>query len=106
MADEVSIAQARADLSAFINRVAHGRERVILTSRGRPKAALVSIQDLKALEALAPDRAARLAALAEADAVRESILRRRNGVPLPDSSEEIWAMREERMEELDPSGER
>lgn len=106
MADEVSIAHARADLSAFINRVAHGKERVVLTSRGRPKAALVSIEDLKALQALVPDRAARLAALAEADELRDRILRRRHGVPLPDSTEEIWAMREERMEQLDPSGER
>ena len=67
MAQRISIAEARADLSAHINRVAHGRERIILTSRGRPKAALVSLEDLQALEtALAPAPSAD-SALADVD---------------------------------------
>ncbi len=46
----VGITQMRRELSMLINRVAFGRERIILQSRGRPKAALVSIEDLKRLQ--------------------------------------------------------
>ncbi|WP_157913119.1 type II toxin-antitoxin system Phd/YefM family antitoxin [Candidatus Promineifilum breve] len=37
------------DVSDLVNRVAYGGERIILTSRGKPKAALVSIDDLERL---------------------------------------------------------
>ncbi|MCY3898604.1 MAG: type II toxin-antitoxin system Phd/YefM family antitoxin [Caldilineaceae bacterium] len=45
----IAIGQVRRDISEFVNRVAYGGERVILTSRGRPKAALVSLDDLEQL---------------------------------------------------------
>jgi len=41
----VSIVEVKRSISAIVNRAAFGRERVILTSRGKPKAALVSIED-------------------------------------------------------------
>ncbi|MGQ9498448.1 MAG: type II toxin-antitoxin system prevent-host-death family antitoxin [Desulfotomaculales bacterium] len=47
---KVGIAEAKRTLSSLINRVAFGRERIVLVSRGRPKAALVSIEDLLLLE--------------------------------------------------------
>ncbi len=43
----IAIGQVRRDISELVNRVAYGGERVILTSRGRPKAALVSLDDLE-----------------------------------------------------------
>ncbi len=43
----IAIGQVRRDISELVNRVAYGGERVILTSRGRPKATLVSLDDLK-----------------------------------------------------------
>jgi len=43
----IAIGQVRRDISKLVNRVAYGGERVILTSRGRPKAALVSLDDLE-----------------------------------------------------------
>lgn len=46
----VSLSEAKARLSALINRVAYSRERVILTSHGRPKAALIGLDDLQALQ--------------------------------------------------------
>ena len=66
--DTVSIAEVKRSISTIVNRVAFGRERIILTSRGRPKAALVSIDDLQKLETLEttsspPSRAQRKAAL-------------------------------------------
>lgn len=45
----IAIGQVRRDISELVNRVAYGGERVVLTSRGRPKAALVSLDDLEQL---------------------------------------------------------
>ena len=47
---KVSIGQVKRDISELVNRVAYGRERILLTSRGKPKAALVSIEDYEWLE--------------------------------------------------------
>ena len=45
----VSIGQVKRDISELVNLVAFGGERVVLTSRGRPKAALVSMEDYERL---------------------------------------------------------
>lgn len=42
----------KAHLSEFIGRVAYGRERLLVLRRGKPVAALVSVEDLRRLEAL------------------------------------------------------
>ncbi|MFO7662405.1 MAG: type II toxin-antitoxin system Phd/YefM family antitoxin [Chloroflexota bacterium] len=49
MTTQISIGQVKRDISELINRVTYGRERIILTSRGKPKAALVSMQDYEQL---------------------------------------------------------
>jgi len=46
----VSLAEARDRLSALVNDAAHGGQRIVLSSRGRPKAALIGIADLERLE--------------------------------------------------------
>jgi prevent-host-death family protein len=46
---EVSIGQVKRDISVLINRVAYGGERIILTSRGKPKAVLISMDDYERL---------------------------------------------------------
>lgn len=46
---QVSIGTVKRDISELINRVAYGRERIMLTSRGKPKAALVSVDDYERL---------------------------------------------------------
>jgi prevent-host-death family protein len=46
----VSIGEVKRDISELVNRVAYGGERVILTSRGKPKAALVSMEDYQRLQ--------------------------------------------------------
>ena len=46
----VSLAQARDRLSALVNDAAHGGQRIVLSSRGRPKAALIGMEDLERLE--------------------------------------------------------
>jgi prevent-host-death family protein len=51
MNEQVSIGQVKRDISTLVNRVAYGGERIILTSRGKPKAALVSMEDYQKLQA-------------------------------------------------------
>jgi prevent-host-death family protein len=45
----VPIGQVKRDLSDLVNRVAYGGERIPLMSRGKPKVALVSIEDYQRL---------------------------------------------------------
>jgi prevent-host-death family protein len=49
MNTQVSIGQIKRDISELVNRVAYAGERIVLTSRGKPKAALVSMQDYERL---------------------------------------------------------
>jgi prevent-host-death family protein len=46
---QVNIGQLKRDLSKLVNHVAYAGERIILTSRGKPKAALVSMEDFERL---------------------------------------------------------
>jgi len=52
MLHKISAADARKKFSNIINRVAYGKESFVLTRRGEPLAAIVSIQDLKLLQEL------------------------------------------------------
>jgi prevent-host-death family protein len=46
----VSVSGFKKALSEFLNRAAYGRERIIIASRGKPKAAIIGIDDLRLLE--------------------------------------------------------
>jgi len=48
----ISTVKAREQLSTVINRAAFGKERVVLTRRGKEVAAVVPIEDVKLLEDL------------------------------------------------------
>ena len=48
----VSIGEFKSGLSRFLNRAAYGGERVIVSSRGTPKAAVIGMDDLRRLESL------------------------------------------------------
>ena len=50
--DGVSVSQLKEGLSEYLNRAAYGQERIVIVSRGRPKAAVISIRDLERLEEL------------------------------------------------------
>lgn len=93
MVRRASIAEARDTLSVLVNTVAHGRDRIVLTSRGRPKAALVGLDDLAALEDL-PPAVRDTALLQEADALRERIFARRGAI-VSDSAEDLAVIRAE-----------
>jgi prevent-host-death family protein len=80
----VSIGQVKRDISDLVNRVAYRGERVVLTSRGKPKAVLVSVEDYARLaERGAGDDAARWRQWRdESAALSSEILARRSGEPL------------------------
>jgi prevent-host-death family protein len=82
MALEVSIGQVKRDISELVNRVAYQGERVILTSRGRPKAVLISLQDYELIQQVEGGQPARTAWLAEARALAARIRARRGGQDL------------------------
>lgn len=49
---KISTVDAREQFSDVINRAAYGKERVVLTRRGKDLVAVVPIEDVKLLEAL------------------------------------------------------
>jgi prevent-host-death family protein len=77
----IAIGQAERDISELVNRVAYGGERVILTSRGKPKAALVGMADYERLQReQVNDRLAHWQAwMAESAKLTAEILARRKG---------------------------
>ncbi len=71
----VSLSTAKAQLSALVNRVAHGGETFLIQSHGRPKAALMPLDRMDAGEVAA--RSARLRkALRAAKNLGDTIARR------------------------------
>ncbi len=82
MTSQISIGQIKRDISELVNRVAYGGERIILTSRGRPKAALVSLEDYEKLRQNEAGASQRTAWLSEAQALAERIRQRRDQQPV------------------------
>jgi len=78
----VNIGQVKRDISELVNRVAYGGERILLTSRGKPKAALVSVADYERLQQTQKEsRQLHLQTwLAQVKALSQEILDRRRGV--------------------------
>jgi len=97
---QVSIGQVKRDISDLVNKVAYAGDRIILTSRGRPKAALVSMEDYETIKAGEKEwrKAKRKAWLAENRQLSRQILTERNGEPIDVDAlwEEVRAEREAR----------
>jgi prevent-host-death family protein len=49
---EVSVADARSDLAELLNRVAYGKQRLVITRHGRELAAVVPVEDLRLMTRL------------------------------------------------------
>jgi prevent-host-death family protein len=92
---KVNIRKARENFSEIINRVAAKGERVILTSRNRPKAAIVSLKDAMAIEDRSMKKAKRFLQLERIRKMRLKLARKRL---VDDSLEALRKMREERVE--------
>ena len=99
--NQVSIGQVKRDISELVNRVAFGGERIILTSRGKPKAVLVSVQDFETLEQLTTEvRQTRWAAWQQAsETLADQILARRQGEPI--DVDQLWQATRAELEERD-----
>lgn len=67
---QMSAAVAREHFAEVVNRVAYGRERIVLSRRGKAVVAMVSMDDLQLLEALEERADMAAAREAEAEAVR------------------------------------
>jgi len=100
----ISIGQVKRDISDLVNRVAYRGERIVLTSRGKPKAAIVSMEDYRHLEQ--EKEAAGMTRwqtwVAHGDALAAEILARRGGEPIDAEAllEAVRADREERDAEI------
>jgi prevent-host-death family protein len=92
---KVNIKKARENFSEIINRVTAKGERVILTSRDKPKAAIVSLNDIMAIEDRSIRKAKRLFQLEKIRKMRQKLARK--GLR-DDSLEALRKMREERVE--------
>lgn len=96
----VGIAEAKRALSEIVNRVLYRRERIILQSRGRSKAALISIEDLRKLERLEQRETQgitqQLAVLSRARTLRETMPVEAVGT----AAAELGRLREERVDGL------
>ncbi len=104
---QIAIGQVRREISGLVNRVAYGGERVILTSRGRPLAALVSLDDLEQLRNMAKSQrqTAWQEWKKESERLNQIILAETQGVP-PDIDRSLKAARadlEERSAIVDDS---
>lgn len=88
--NQVSIGRVKRDISELVNRVAYGGERIVLTSRGKPKAVLVSVQDYETLKQLTTEvRQAGWAAWQQAnESLTNQILTRRQGKPI--NVDQLW----------------
>jgi len=50
MVAHASVTEAKRSFSELLNRAAYGNERIVVTSHRNPKAAVISIEDLRRLE--------------------------------------------------------
>jgi prevent-host-death family protein len=102
----VSMTALRQNLGDLVNRAAYGGERIVLVSRGEPRAVIISIDDLRRLEQVSVGESEQrdqfTYALERADRVRERIRRWQvaHGIEPGDSVEVLRQMREERDEGL------
>ena len=73
--ETVTIEQVRVGLSDVVSRAQYAGERVVVTRRGKPAAAIVSIEDLELLQRLEDE--------IDAEAIREALQEARDGKALP-----------------------
>jgi prevent-host-death family protein len=91
---QISIKDARQKFSELVNTVALGRERVVITSRNKPKAVIVSLQDAETLETDAIRRARRRIQLESIRKLRMRLAKK--SIP-DDSLNTLKRLREERL---------
>jgi len=97
---KINIRKARENFSEIINTVAIKGERVVLMSKNKPKAAIVSLKDVELLEDKSIKKAKRLAQLDRIKKIREGLTQKDM---ISDSLLTLKKIREERIEQLSGS---
>lgn len=92
---KINIRKARENFSDVINRVTVKGERIILTSRNKPKAAIVSLKDAMTIEDRSMRKAKRLLQLERIRKMRKKLARK--GL-IGDSLAALKKIREDRVE--------
>jgi prevent-host-death family protein len=72
--EAITTAAARKNFSDLINRVAYGKDRVVLTRRNRPLAAVVPIEDIALIEEIEDREDLKAARAAIRDAKRKGTI--------------------------------
>jgi len=78
----VSISEVKSGFSEYINRAAYGNERIIIVSRGKAKAAMIGIDDLKRFESWENT--------AKASTKNQDLLELLNAAPDDDKGADWW----------------
>jgi len=103
---QVSMTQLRQSLGNLVNRAAYGRERIILVAHGEPKAAIISVDELRHLQQLSDElitqQQQQSTALSRAEHLRERIRQWQEdrGIEPDDSVQILNQVRAERDDEL------
>lgn len=99
----ITLTELKQNLGEIVNRAAYGKERIVLSARGKAKAALISLDDLRRLEALEQAQSQKAyvqrqqALLTEARVLRELMVEAGEHT---DSTKALDEIREERSDEL------
>ena len=97
----VSIAEAKNRFSEIINQVVFAKKRIIINSHGRPKAAMISLDELQRFEEMEDGsirlKETRLRSLDKAAQLRKEIFARKMEI-VSDPSEDLDQIREERVD--------
>jgi prevent-host-death family protein len=93
----INVKEARQRFSEIVNTVALKGERVIITSRNKPKAVLVSIQDVETMEEGSTRKVRRRMQLESIRGLRERLAQRNI---VSDSLDTLGRLREERLGDI------
>ncbi len=100
----VTLTEFKQNLGEWVNRAAYGNLRIELVSRGKVKAALISLEDLRRLEALEQAYNQRELYVQQQHAALEEMRILRERMPMADAETDsvtiLAELREERTDEL------
>jgi prevent-host-death family protein len=103
---QVSMTELRQSLGNLVNRAAYGGEQIVLVAHGEPKAAIISVEDLRRLQQLNDNLATQYDrytnVLTKTDLLRERIQQwqEAHNVETEDAVETLRHLREKRDDEL------
>lgn len=99
----ISVTELKQNLGSFVNQAAYGGKRFILLSHGKERAALISIEDLRMLEALREENQHKLYQNHQLDLLQDARLLRESGGEQgynAESTSIVEEVREERLDDL------